>query len=311
MIASHLRISPLVQNALLHHLPVVALETTIISHGMPYPDNIATALEVERIIKENGAIPATIGIIDGEIVVGLSSQEIKEFGSLKKEIIKVSRRDFAFVISQKKWGSLTVAATMIVAKMVGIDIFVTGGIGGVHYGVSDSLDISADLEELAHNRTCVVCAGAKAILDLAKTLEYLETKGVDVIGYQSDYLAAFYSHHSDLKLEYRLDSPGEIAKYLKVKKDLALDSGTLISNPIPLEFELPYEIVHKSIQQALDKAQELHIKGKVLTPFLLKEITKLTDGLSLEANKHLIYHNALIGSLIAVALNNLIYNTSA
>jgi pseudouridine-5'-phosphate glycosidase len=300
---NNIRISPLVQDALDNNKSVVALETTIISHGMPYPDNIEVALNVEQIIKDNGCVPATIGIIDGVIVVGMSKEEIKLFGS-KKDIIKVSKRDFAYVISKKLWGSLTVASTMIVSALVGIRVFVTGGIGGVHYDAEHTFDVSADLEEMAHNQTCVVCAGAKAILDLDKTMEYLETKGVDVIGYQSDYLAAFYSSQSHIKLEYRLDSPKEIAKYLKVKQDLGLNSATIISNPIPKEVEYPYDEMALIIKQALLKSKQDNIAGKYLTPFLLSEISKLTKGSSLEANKRLIYNNAFLGSLIAKELKN-------
>jgi pseudouridine-5'-phosphate glycosidase len=300
-------ISKEVQNAINCKIPVVALETTIISHGMPRPKNVEVALEVENIIRKNGCIPATIGIIDGVIKVGLSKEEIYEFG-VRDDIIKVSRRDLPFVVSKKKWGSTTVAATMIVCSMVGINFFVTGGIGGVHREYDNILDISADLDELAKTNVNVVCAGVKAILDVPNTLEYLETKGVCVIGYKSDELAAFYSSKSGIKLEYSFDSEIEIANMIKTKNELGLREGVLISVPIPTKYEIPNIQIEKYIKIALDKAKLNNISGKRITPFLLKEITNLSNGRSLEANIHLIYNNAYVGSLLAKSYTEIVKN---
>lgn len=295
-----LKISKEVEDALKNNKPVVALETTIISHGMPYPDNIKTALEVERIIRENGAVPATIGIIDGVGVVGMNEEEIIQFGKAHN-VLKVSRRDLPYVISHKLWGATTVSATMILAEMAGIEVFVTGGIGGVHRNVINSFDISADLEELASTKVSVVCSGAKAILDLPFTLEYLETKGVPVLGYKSANLAAFYSADSGLKVDYKMDSCEEIAQLIKTKRDLNLKGGVLISNPIPKEAEIPNEVIERPIKKALKEAEEKNIHGKDITPFLLKTICDETKGESLKANIALIYNNAKIGAQIAVA----------
>ena len=293
------KISKEVQDAIKNNKPVVALESTIISHGMPYPQNVQTALNVERIIRENGAVPATIGIIDGTPVVGMSPDEIEQFGK-KKPIEKVSRRDLPVIMAKKLWGATTVATTMILAAYAGIEVFVTGGIGGVHRGAQETFDISADLQELAHTNVTVVCAGAKAILDLPLTLEYLETFGVPVLGYKSKNLAAFYSSDSGLPLDYKMNDEKEIALAIKYKRDMKLDGGILISNPIPEEYSLESEYINGFINKALDEATRLGIKGKDTTPFLLKTIADATKGKSLEANIALIYNNAKVGAQIAV-----------
>lgn len=292
------KISNEVKEALKNKMPVVALESTIISHGMPYPQNVKTALNVERIVRENGAIPATIGIIDGVPVIGMSNDEIELFGK-QKGIEKVSRRDLPVIMAKKLWGATTVATTMILAAYAGIEIFVTGGIGGVHKGAPETFDISADLQELAKTNVTVVCAGAKAILDLPLTLEYLETYGVPVLGYKSSNLAAFYSKDSGLPLDYKMDDATEIAKTIKYKREMKLDGGILISNPIPDEYSLDNAYINKYIEKALESAKEQNIKGKAITPFLLKAITEATNNKSLEANIALIYNNAKIGAMIA------------
>ena len=278
--------------------PVIALESTIISHGMPYPQNVKTALEVERIIRENGAIPATIGIIDGEAIIGMSADEIEQFGK-KGGIAKVSRRDLPVVMARKMWGATTVSATMILASLANIEVFVTGGIGGVHKNAQQTFDISADLQELAKTNVTVICAGAKAILDLPLTLEYLETQGVPVLGYKSENLAAFYSTDSGLKLDYAMKDEKEIASVIKYKRDLKLNGGVLVSVPIPREKEIPNEIINKYIDEAINEANKLKVHGKDITPFLLKKIVEETKGESLRANIDLIYNNAKIGAIIA------------
>ncbi len=297
----NIRISKEVEKALANNQAVVALESTIISHGMPYPDNINTALEVERIIRENGAIPATIGIIDGVGVIGLSKEEIEEFAK-RKDILKASRRDLPMIFAKKLWAATTVASTMILANMAGIEVFVTGGIGGAHKGAEKTFDISADLEELAKTNVSVVCAGAKSILDLGLTLEYLETKGVPVLGYKTNKLPAFYVSESEFELDYNLDSPKEIAKLIKAKRLNKLDGGVVIANPIPKEFSLDAEMIDKEIEKALKEADKLGIKGKKVTPFLLSKIKDLTKGTSLAANIELVYNNARLGAKIAKEL---------
>ena len=294
-----IKISQEVQEAIKNNRPVVALESTIISHGMPYPQNVQTALQVEKIIRDNGAVPATIGIIDGTPIVGMSPEEIELFGKTKG-ILKVSRRDLPVVMSKKLWGATTVATTMIFAKMANIEVFVTGGIGGVHKGAQQTFDISADLQELAHTNVTVVCAGAKAILDLPLTLEYLETFGVPVLGYKSENLAAFYSTDSGLKLDYAMNSEAEIAQAIKYKRELCLDGGVLVSNPIPEEHSIDNETINEYINNAVQAANEQNVSGKNLTPFLLKAIADATENKSLEANIALIYNNAKIGARIAV-----------
>ena len=293
-----MRISKEVRDALINHQPVVALESTIISHGMPYPRNVETALLVEQTIRDQGAIPATIGIIDGEAVIGMSKEEIEEFGK-KQGIVKVSRRDLPVVYAKKLWGATTVAATMILARKADIEVFVTGGIGGVHRGGNVTFDISADLQELSRTDVTVVCAGAKAILDLPLTLEYLETLGVPVLGYKSKNLAAFYSKDSGLRLDYEMKDELEIAKTIYYKRQMKLDGGILISNPIPDESSIDNSIINKYIDDAVNEANRLHIQGKDTTPFLLKAIADATEGVSLNANIALVYNNAKIGSLIA------------
>ena len=299
-----IKISDEVKLALKEGRPVVALESTIISHGMPYPKNVETALEVERIIRENGCVPATIGIIDGVPIVGMTPEEIELFGK-RSGILKVSRRDLPIVMAKKMWGATTVASTMILANMAGIEVFVTGGIGGVHRGAQQTFDISADLQELAHTNVTVVCAGAKAILDLPLTLEYLETFGVPVLGYKSSNLGAFYSKDSGLKVDYKMDSEREIAEAIYYKRMMKLDGGILISNPIPDQYSMPSEVINLYIEKALKEADEKGIKGKEITPFLLKNIADNTHGNSLEANIKLVFNNAKIGARIAKELSNI------
>lgn len=293
-----LRVSEEVKHALENNLPVVALESTIISHGMPYPKNFETALLVEKTIRDNGAIPATIGIIEGECIVGLSAEEIELFGK-RKGIAKVSRRDLPIITSKNMWGATTVATTMIIAALAGVKIFVTGGIGGVHRGVEDTMDISADLQELARTNVCVICAGAKAILDLPRTLEYLETMGVPVLGYGVEELPAFYSRESGLKVDYRVDSGLEVAKILKEKWDMNLNGGVLVTNPIPHEYSYDFKEMEKIIDKAMVEMRKQGIKGKDTTPFLLAYIKELTGGNSLESNIALVLNNAVVGAGIA------------
>jgi len=280
---------------------VVALESTIISHGMPYPENIQMAKKVESIVRSTGAVPATVAIMDGKIKVGLSANELEILAS-SKGVAKVSMRDLPGVIARKQLGATTVASTMYAAYLAGVKVFVTGGIGGVHRGYEEAMDVSADLEELAKTDVVVVCAGAKAILDLPRTMEYLETKGVPVIGYKTDVLPAFFSAKSDIKLVERADSVDEIAKVIIAKSQLNMHCGLLVVNPIPVEYSLDNEYINGIIEKALANAKEQNISGKDTTPFLLSEITKITGGKSLEANLHLVYNNALVGGQIASAL---------
>ena len=293
-----MKINPEVKKALEENRPVVALESTIISHGMPYPKNVETALKVEEVIRSHGAVPATIGIIDGEPIVGMTPDEIEEFGK-RKGVLKVSRRDLPVVYAKKLWGATTVATTMIIANQAGIEVFVTGGIGGVHRGAQETFDISADLQELAKTNVTVVCAGAKAILDLPLTLEYLETMGVPVLGFKTDELPAFYNSHSGLKIDYKVESAEEMAKIIKSKRDNKLVGGILLTNPIPEEFEMPKEVIDNAINTALKRMDEEGVKGKECTPFLLKTIVELTGGDSLESNIHLVLNNAAVGSEVA------------
>ncbi len=293
--------SPEVLKAKQENKPIVALESTIISHGMPYPENLEVARKCEQIVRENGATPATICLINGDIVVGVTDEQL-EYLATSKEVLKVSRRDLAYVISQKKSGASTVAATMIIAKLAGIEVFATGGIGGVHRGVSDTWDISSDLEELANTNVCVVCAGAKSILDLSKTLEYLETKGVLVVGYKTNELPAFFTRKSGIKVPIKLDEPYEIANLLKVKKELNFQNGLLVTNPIDEKYSLNKEDIDQSINEALEEMNKLNIKGKEVTPYLLSKVNEITKGESLKANKELVYNNCLLASKIAVEL---------
>lgn len=293
------RVNPEVQKALDEGRAVVALESTIISHGMPYPKNVETALNVEKIVREQGAVPATIGIIDGEGVVGMTPEEIEEFGK-RPGILKVSRRDLPYVIANKLWGATTVATTMIFAEMAGIKLFVTGGIGGVHRGAETTMDISADLQELAHTNVTVVCAGAKAILDLNLTLEYLETMGVPVLGYKTEELPAFYTSHSGLKLDYAINSYEEMARVMNAKWSNKLEGGLLLCNPIPEEYSLDEKVMNSAIDQAIEEANKQGIKGKETTPFLLAKVKEITGGDSLESNIQLVYNNAVVGANVAV-----------
>lgn len=300
----HLIISQEIQNALNNKLPLVALESTIISHGMPYPDNVKTALLVEQEIRNNGAIPATIGIIDGQAIIGMSPSQIEEFGK-RKDIMKVSRRDLPLVFSNKLYGATTVAATMILAREAGIEVFVTGGIGGVHRDAETTLDISADLDELSRTDVTVVCAGAKAILDLPKTLQYLETKGVPVYGFQTSRFPAFYVPDSGLALDYLLKDEFEAAKIIKMKRDAKLHGGVLIGVPIPKEYALDRRTMDLAIESALLEAKTNRITGYEVTPFLLRRVGELTGGASLKSNIALILNNARIGARIAKALVSL------
>mgnify|MGYP000828936446 FL=1 len=294
-----IRISDEVKKALAEGKAVVALESTIISHGMPYPKNVETALKVEEEVRKHGAIPATIGIIDGVGVVGMSKDEIEEFGK-RKGIIKVSRRDLPVVYARKLWGATTVATTMILAHEAGIEVFVTGGIGGVHRGAQETFDISADLQELANTDVTVVCAGAKAILDLKLTLEYLETFGVTVLGYKTIELADFYTAHSGLSCDYAISSPLDGANIIKAKRDNHLKGGILISNPIPEEYAMDKKRIDECIDDAIEEMKHLGVHGKETTPFLLSKICELSGGDSLESNIKLVLNNAKVGSMIAV-----------
>ena len=295
----YLDLSPEVSSALRSKQPVVALESTIISHGMPYPRNVETALQVEAIVRKNGAIPATIAVINGRMKVGLSKQEITNLGKLGTAVLKVSRRDLPVVIAQGQNGATTVAATMIIADLAGISIFATGGIGGVHRGASESMDVSADLQELARTNVAVVCAGAKSILDLGLTLEYLETQGVPVLGYQTTEFPAFYTRNSGFNVDQSIDSAEELADILSIKWQLGLKGGAVIANPIPQEFQLEYAVMEQAIQQALAKAEKKNIKGKEITPFLLASIEQITGGKSLDANVELVFNNAKLAAQIA------------
>ncbi len=298
---NYLEIKPEVKEALENGKAVVALESTIIAHGMPYPKNVETALAVEDVIRKNGAVPATIAIIDGVIKVGLTPEEIEYLGTAKG-VMKVSRRDFPVVMAKKMDGATTVAGTMMAAAMAGIKVFVTGGIGGVHRGAGETHDISADLEELKQTNVTVVCAGVKSILDIAGTLEYLETKGVPVVTCGGDYFPAFYSRSSGIPAELREDDPQVIADMIKAKDELGLGGGMLVACPVPKEDEIPFEKMDGVIKEALRECEEHGVKGKRITPFLLSKVKDLTEGASLEANIRLVLHNADIGSKIALGL---------
>ena len=294
-------ISEEVHAALNDHLPVVALESTIISHGMPFPENLAVAREVEQEVRKHGAVPATIAIVAGKICIGLEPETLERF-ALAKGVMKCSRRDIPFAIAQGLNGATTVAATMILAEMAGIEIFATGGIGGVHRGAETTWDVSADLPEFAQTAVAVVSAGAKAILDLPKTLEYLETAGVPVIGYQTSDFPAFYSRTSGLKVPMSLDSTHDIASFIHEKKRMNLQGGTLIANPIPEEFEIPQLEIEPAIEKAIAEASKSGVSGKDLTPFLLSYLNELTQGRSQRANKQLVLNNAAVAAQIAVDL---------
>ena len=298
----YLSVSPEVEAAIAAGKPVVALESTIISHGMPYPQNVETALNVEKIIREAGAIPATIAIIKGKITVGLSADEIEYLGKKGLSVIKASRRDLPVLLARGEDGATTVTTTMIGAALAGVRVFATGGIGGVHRGAETTMDISADLEELAQTPVMVICAGAKSILDLGLTLEYLETKGVPVIGYQTEELPAFYTRKSGFKVDYRMDTAKEIADAFRVKLDMGLVGGMLVTNPIPEEYSMDPDYINKNIADAIEECDRLGIKGKETTPFLLDKIQKLTGGDSLKSNIQLVFNNAHLGAQVAQEL---------
>lgn len=301
METKYLEIAPEVRKALANGDPVVALESTIISHGMPYPQNVETALRVEEIVRENGAVPATTAIIGGKLKCGLKKEEIEYLGKKGLEVTKCSRRDIPMAIARRLDGATTVATTMIIANMAGVSIFATGGIGGVHRGAQETMDISADLEELANTPVMVVCAGAKAILDIPLTLEYLETKGVPVLGYQTDKLPAFYTRKSAFNVDYRVDSPEEVAKAFEAQRGAGLHTGMLMANPIPEEFSMDEDMINNAIEAAVKEAEEKGIKGKESTPFLLSKVKDITGGSSLEANIELVFNNAKVAAQIAKA----------
>ena len=301
----YLDVAPEVQEALKAGKPVVALESTIISHGMPYPQNVETALNVEKIIRDGGAVPATIAIIGGRLKAGLTPEEIDYLGKTGAGVTKASRRDLPILVAESRDGATTVTTTMMIAAMAGIQVFATGGIGGVHRGAETTMDISADLEELAHTPVMVVCAGAKSILDLGLTLEYLETHGVPVIGYQTEELPAFYTRKSGFKVDYRLDTPEELAKAFYVKQDMGLGGGMLVTNPIPEEFSMDHDVINKAIDEAVAEANAQGIHGKETTPFLLAKIKDLTGGDSLASNIQLVYNNARLAARTAACLSAL------
>ena len=298
----YLQVAPEVQAALDAGKPVVALESTIISHGMPYPQNVETAMNVERIVRENGAVPATIAIIGGKMVVGCSPEQIEYLGKKGLAVTKASRRDLPVLLSRGEDGATTVTTTIIAAALAGVKVFATGGIGGVHRGAETTMDISADLEELAESPVLVVCAGAKSILDLGLTLEYLETKGVTVIGYQTEELPAFYTRRSGFKVDYRLDTPEEIADAFRVKLECGLRGGMLVTDPIPEQYAMDFDYINQNIDAAIAECERLGIHGKQITPFLLDKIQKLTGGKSLAANIQLVYNNAKLASQVAACL---------
>ena len=300
-----IKVAEEVKKALADGKAVVALESTIISHGMPYPQNVETALRVEEEVRKNGAVPATIAIIDGVPTVGCNREEIEKLGKAGLTVTKVSRRDIPIVIAKGLNGATTVASTMILAEKAGVKIFATGGIGGVHRGAEKTMDISADLDELSKTNVTVVCAGAKSILDLNLTMEYLETKGVAVIGYGTDELPAFFTRESGIKVGYRMDTPKEIAESMKAKEDMGLEGGMLVTNPIPEEYSMDVEVIGEAIDKAVKEAEEKGVKGKDITPFLLDKIQKITGGDSLASNIQLVLNNARLASQIAVELSKL------
>ena len=298
----HLDIAPEVAAALAEGKPVVGLESTIISHGMPYPKNVETALRVEQAIRDAGAVPATIAIIGGRLKAGLSPDEIEHLGKSGRSVAKVSRRDLPVIVARRADGATTVATTMLIASMAGIQVFATGGIGGVHRGAETTMDISADLEELAQTPVMVICAGAKAILDLNLTLEVLETKGVPVIGYGTDELPAFYTRESGLGVDARADTPEELAAIFRAQREMALKGGMLVANPIPAEYAMDKAVIDAAIEQALQEANAQGIHGKETTPFLLARVVELTGGDSLESNIQLVLNNARLAAKTAAAL---------
>lgn len=308
MLNKYLDIAPEVKAALDAGKPVVALESTIISHGMPYPQNVETALNVEKLIRDNGAIPATIAVIKGRLKAGLSEAEIDYLGKTGHAVPKASRRDLPVLVAQGRDGACTVTTTMIIANLAGIKVFATGGIGGVHRGAETTMDVSADLEELAHTPVMVICAGAKSILDLGLTLEYLETHGVPVIGYGTEELPAFYTRKSGFKVDYELDTPAELAKAFHVKQEMGLGGGMLVTNPIPEEYSMDADAINKAIDEAIADAKKQGIHGKETTPFLLAKIKDLTGGDSLNSNIQLVYNNARLAAKTAAELASLAKN---
>ena len=298
----YLDISPEVSAALAAGKPVVALESTIISHGMPYPQNVETALAVEQIVRDNGAVPATIAIIGGRLKAGLTPEEIEYFGKKGPEIAKASRRDLPVLIARGQDGACTVTTTMIIAHMADISVFATDGIGGVHRGAETTMDISADLEELGQTPVMVICAGAKSILDLGLTLEYLETKGVPVIGYGTEELPAFYTRTSGFGVDYRLDTPAELAAAFHAQREMGLRGGMLVTNPIPEEYSMDPAIINAAIDQAIAECQAQGVHGKATTPFLLARVKDITGGDSLDSNIHLVFNNARLAARTAAEL---------
>ncbi len=305
MLHQHLLPSPEVRAALEDHRPVVALESTIIAHGMPFPKNVETALLVEKAVRDAGAIPATCAVVGGKLKAGLTAAEIELIGKEAAAIPKASRRDIPFLVSQNKNGATTVASTMIIAHLAGIRIFATGGIGGVHRGAAATMDISADLQELAQTPVAVVCAGAKSILDLGLTLEYLETYGVPVIGYGTEEFPAFYTRKSGWPVDCRLDTAEAVAKLLKAKWEMGLRGGAVIANPVPAAYQLDPDVMHRAIEKALFEADKQGIRGKAITPFLLAKMEQLTDGKSLDANIQLVLNNARLAAAIATELEKI------
>ena len=301
----YLDVNPEVAAAVAAGKPVVALESTIISHGMPYPQNVETALNVERVIRENGAVPATIAILGGRLKAGLTPEEIEYLGKTGQAVTKASRRDLPVLVAKGMDGATTVTTTMMIAHMAGIQIFATGGIGGVHRGAETTMDISADLEELANTPVMVVCAGAKSILDLGLTLEYLETHGVPVLGYQTKELPAFYTRRSGFEVDYRIDSPEELAAVFKTQRDLGLRGGILVTNPIPAEYAMDFDVINRAIDEAIADSVRDGIHGKAVTPYLLAKVKDLTGGDSLDSNIHLVYNNAALAAKTAVAYSRL------
>ena len=304
MIQHYLDISPEVSEAITMKKAVIALESTIISHGMPYPKNVETALELEETVRQNGAIPATIAIMGGRLKVGLDKESINALGRRGREVEKASRRDIAWLVANRMDGATTVAATMYLAALAGIQIFATGGIGGVHRGAEKTMDISADLEELARTNVAVVCAGAKSILDLPKTLEYLETRSVPVIAYKTNEFPAFYCRHSGIFVDMKADDPSQIAHFIKIKRELGIDGGIVIANPISSVDEMSSHVISEAIDKAVAEADSKGIRGKDTTPFLLARIKELTGGESLESNISLVISNAVLASKIAVEMVN-------
>ena len=290
-----------VARALAEGRPVVALESTIISHGMPYPQNVQTALKVEQVIRDNGAVPATIAILGGRLKAGLSPEEIEYLGKTGTAVTKASRRDLPVIVAKKLDGATTVTTTMMIAHMAGIQIFATGGIGGVHRGAETTMDISADLEELANTPVMVICAGAKSILDLGLTLEYLETHGVPVIGYGTKELPAFYTRKSGFAVDYELDTPEELAETFKVQRELGLKGGILVTNPIPEQYSMDPDVINKAIDEAIADSVRDGVHGKATTPYLLAKVKDITGGDSLDANIQLVFNNAALAARTAAA----------